>query len=108
MQFIAGAVPLIGVAAFKFYQNTFPEERTEGVHQVRQNTLAERYMHGGEDSRIARMDDKKFEKFVRTNSVGKSCEEKFRNHRTMSQGGAKVELKVPEQAAKVPEQAVGA
>lgn len=98
MQFVLPAVPLLGIAGYKFYQNTIPEDRSENVQQVRKNTLAERYMQGGADSRISRMGDKQFEKFVRTNSVGKSCEEKLRVHRIKSQGGV---------TSNVPEQAVG-
>jgi hypothetical protein len=97
MQFVAPAIPLLGIAGYKFYQNTVPEERSEKVQQVRQNTLAERFTQGGADSRISRMGDKQFEKFIKTNSVGKSCEGKLRLHRTASQVGVNV-----------PEEAIGA
>ena len=102
-------LPFAGLAAFKFYQNYFPEEREESTHQARQNTLAERFIAGGADSRVSRMSDKQFNKFVRTNSVGKSCEEKLRLHRTQSQRSAEAMKKAPSsEAEEVEEQAIGA
>jgi hypothetical protein len=81
--FAVALVP-IGVGAFKFYQNYKPEERTEDVHKVRKNTIAHQLTKGGSDSRVSRMRDKQFEKYVRTHSVGKACEAQLRSHREES------------------------
>ena len=71
----------VGIGAFKLYQNFFPETREEGSHQTRKNTIAHGLMSGS-NPRVAQMSDKQFEKFVRTNSVGKSCESQLREARS--------------------------
>merc|ERR1712183_1027716 len=71
---MAYLIPLIhpGMAAFRIYQNySGDEKRKPDSAKMRDQGLLERMAIGGSTSQLAKMSDKQFEKFVKTNSVGK-------------------------------------
>ena len=72
----------LGVGAFKLHQHFYPDE-TEATDMKRKTGIVER-LSSGSNPRVAMMSDKQFEKFVRTNSVGKSCEGELRIARAKS------------------------
>merc|ERR1712004_205428 len=82
----AWVMPLIpiGFGAFKLYQNMQPDENQKpNSHTVRKEAIVER-LTSGERPRLAQMGEKQFEKFVKTNSIGKQYEEKLRAARNPS------------------------
>ncbi len=69
-------VPL-GVSVDKIYQIMQPDARQANSHEVRKDAIVER-LGSGPNPRVAQLTDKQFEKFIRTNTVGKHGEDEFR------------------------------
>merc|ERR1712217_59968 len=77
---MAWVMPLIpvGIAAAKIYQNMQPDdERKANSHQARKDQMVEG-LTSGPNPRVARLGDKQFEKFIKTNSIGKHAEDELR------------------------------
>jgi hypothetical protein len=85
---MAWVMPLIpiGIAAAKIYQNMQPDARQADSHDARKNQMVER-LTSGPNPRVARMGDKQFEKFIKTNSIGRYAEEELRASRKNSLAG---------------------
>ena len=80
---MAWVMPLIplGMSICKIYQNSQPDARQANSDEMRKSGVVERLSVGGSNSRVAVMSDQQFDKFVRRNSVGQSCEAELREVR---------------------------
>merc|ERR1712137_1128574 len=76
MAYALALLPL-GVGAFKIYQNMQPDARQANSDEMRKQGIVER-LSTGSNPRIAALSEKQFEKFLKTNSVGKTCEPELR------------------------------
>merc|ERR1711976_375720 len=81
MAYLMPLIPL-GFGAFKIYQNYMGDDKREADSaKMRDQGMIERLSIGGSESRIAKMSDKQFEKFLKTNSVGKRNSEELKASR---------------------------
>merc|ERR1712194_688840 len=80
MAYALALLPL-GMGAFKIYQNMQPDARQANSDEMRKQGIVER-LSTGSNPRIAALSEKQFEKFLKTNSVGKSCEPELREARS--------------------------
>merc|ERR1712203_551486 len=80
MAYVLALLPL-GVGAFKIYQNMQPDARQANSKEMREKGIIER-LSTGATPRLSQMSDKQFDKFVRTNSVGKNNAEELRRTRS--------------------------
>lgn len=79
MAWIMPLIP-IGFGAAKMYQNLQPDARQANSHEKRKDAIVER-LTAGHNPRVAQLTEKQFEKFIRTNSVGKHAEGQLRSVR---------------------------